>query len=282
MDRYRPRQELRSGVVAAFARCPEVREIHVFGTEVDGEPDEYSDIDMIVCSSDLARTGEHYMRTLSTISPVIGTYVIRSDERELAEMVMLRDYSPYQKIDLSIVDAIGVKEDFGPFKRVYRDSDGLANRSSTALNPVKSRGGLANRMNDILFSVPRFTKCLFRGDRDMYRRWTTIVNATLVMLHESHFGWSDDARQGLRPYEHKALGKALTTEQRAKVDAILPLDGRPDLAAGFRLAIDMFVDLCRERSVALGERADLSFAQHVRGFLKHEVDRYQANGIPPT
>ena len=280
MNKYRPRQELRSGVVAAFARCLEVREIHVFGAEVDGEPDAYSDIDMIVCSSDLACTGDHYMRTLSTLSPVIGTYVIRADERELAEMVMLRDYSPYQKIDLSIVEAIEVKEGFGPFKRIYRDSDGLPNRSDTALALVKSRGGLANRMNDVLFSVPRFTKCLFRRDRDMYRRWTGIVNATLGMLHESHSGWSDEVRHGLRPDEHKTLGKALTTEQHAKMDAILPLDGRPDLADSFRRAIDMFVDLCRERSVALGEEADFSFAQHVRGFLRHEVDRYQADGIP--
>ena len=50
----RPRAELHHRVLRAFAKEPEIHSIYVFGAEVEGEIDEYSDIDLIICSSDLA------------------------------------------------------------------------------------------------------------------------------------------------------------------------------------------------------------------------------------
>ena len=144
MECFGSREELSSGVVDAFAREPEVREIHVFGREVDGATDEYSDIDVIVCSSDPRRTAERHLDLLSRISPVIGTYVIKQEEGELAEMVMLRDFSPYQKIDLSIVGSIEAKAGFGPFKCVYREANVRPGRDEKrSPRPLAGESGLA-------------------------------------------------------------------------------------------------------------------------------------------
>lgn len=275
--RLRQRQRLLEGITNRFSQRPEIYEIHVFGREVDGEPDEFSDIDIIICSCDLRRTGEDYTETLAGISPIAGTYVLVSDARELAEMAMLRDFSPYQKIDLSIADSVEAKEAFAPLKCIYRDPDPPARRSETDLSLIKPREGLANRMNDLLFSVPRFAKCLFRGDRDMYRRWWGVVNTVLVMLHEKHFASSDQIRYSLRPNEHKALGKALTPDERRRVDAILPLSARPAVADSFCLALDLFVDLCRQRSAETAQHADFAFAEHIQEFLKAELERFAAS-----
>ena len=67
---YRPRKELHRELSAAFSAQPEICSIHVFGREVDGQPDEYSDIDMILCSDDLARSHRNYRDVLGKIAPI--------------------------------------------------------------------------------------------------------------------------------------------------------------------------------------------------------------------
>ena len=132
----------------------------------------------------------------------MGTYTIVATEQELAQMVLFRDASPYQKLDLSISASIE-KPGFGPFKCLYRDP-ALTAVSTTrlAVDPA-ARLRLQNRLNDILFSIPRFTKCLFRQDHDMYRRWTGVTEALAMLLFESHFGWSREPRSRLSPPEYK-------------------------------------------------------------------------------
>ena len=281
MQGYRSRGELRARLIEGFGARPEVYEIHVFGREVEGEPDGLSDIDIIVCSTDLRTTGDAYEQVLSAVAPIVGRYVIRCEADELVEMVMLDGFSPYQKIDLSICENIDMKEGFGPFQRVYQ-ANGTTRRSSvTRLTLPSRRDGLANRLNDVLFSVPRFTKCLFRRDRDLYRRWMGVVNTTLVLLYEEHFGRSETIRYALRPHEHKTLGKAMTDQQRDCVDAILPLDGAPDIAESFRLTIDLLIDLCQQRSAATGEPIDGGFAEYIQRFLADEVARYETGRGDP-
>ena len=109
----------------------------------------------------------------------------------------------------------------------------------------------------------------------MYRRWTGVVNAALVMLHEKHFGWRDEIRYELRPEQYKALWSAMTEAEHRRVDQILPLSGEPRVVAGFQLALDLFVDLCRRRTASTGEEADFAFANHVGQFLRGEVSRYE-------
>ena len=91
----RPREELHRELCAVFSAQPEIRGIYVFGREVDGQPDEYSDIDMILCSDDLARSHRNYRDVLWKIAPIVGTYLIHSDVAEIAEMVLLEEFSPY-------------------------------------------------------------------------------------------------------------------------------------------------------------------------------------------
>ncbi len=182
-DLLESRRRLRSRLIAAFSARREVREIHVFGREVEGEVDEYSDIDMVICSDDLPATGRNCRAALSAVSPILGAYVIRCDEDELVEM---------------------------------------------------------------------------------------------VMLHEKHFGWRDEIRYGLRAQEYKALWKALTADERAALERIMPMDGRPSVIDDALIALDLFLGVCRQRSSSTGEPVDLAFAAHVRMFLESEFGRHAA------
>ena len=111
----------------------------------------------------------------------------------LVEMIILRDYSPYQKLDFSIVSDMQKQEALKPAKTVYGSGDPAPEHPSEMA--ISGRVlELQNRMNDILFSIPRFTKCLFRGDFDMYRRWEGVVAEMCVLLYERHFGWQQAPR----------------------------------------------------------------------------------------
>lgn len=272
------RAELHDRVIEAFAARPEVYEIHAFGREVDGDTDEYSDLDLIVCSADLAATQREYRQLLNTISPIVGIYHIVCQEREHAQMIMLRDYRPYQKIDLSLTDTIETKRAFAPFKCLLRRRSPAATGSRLSFNG--ERDSLANQLNDLLFSIPRFTKCLFRRDRDMYRRWTGAVEQLAVLLYESCFGWTRQQRYRLQPQEYKAMHKRLDPADEARLDAIQPLDRSPDLAEGFRLAVAWVIELYQSKAAALNDQIDLALAERLREFLDGEVARFDLAARP--
>jgi hypothetical protein len=274
---FRPRSELHRRVVAALASLPEVNAIHAFGREVEGGLDEYSDIDLIVYSDDLAATQAKCPDVLGAISPVIGTYCIVLDPRVLAQMVMFRDYSPYQKLDISFTDDPDTRQAFAPLACLYQ-REPLHRPSQTRIELNGQRDTLANCLNDVLFSIPRWTKCLFRRDPDLYRRWTGTVEHLAVMLYERYFGWERGHRYRLKPQEYKALYKNLSPEHRTLLERIQPLDGRPDLVLGYELAVGAIIELYQAKANALGETIDMSFASYMQRFLREEIERYRCSG----
>ena len=103
------REVLRQALIERFAAQPEVTSIHLFGKEALGDHDAYSDIDMIVCSNELAKTQRHYQTLFASISPVRGTLLLETSPENLSQMVLLEACSPYQKVDFSIVNNIAYK-----------------------------------------------------------------------------------------------------------------------------------------------------------------------------
>lgn len=258
----------------AFGSQPEVNAIYAFGREVDGQPDCYSDVDLIVYSNDLAASQHKCADVLASVSPVLGTYCIVLEPRTLAQMVIFRDYSPYQKLDFSITDDVSAKQSFAPLACLYQ-REAEHQPSKTCIEQTGQRQALGNWLNDVLFSIPRFTKCLFRRDRDMYRRWVGAVEHLAVMLHERYFGWSREHRYRLQAHEYKALNKHLSPEDQDLLDRIQPLDRCPDLPLGYELAVGAIVRLYQAKSLALGEPLDMGFADYMQRFLRNEIGRYR-------
>ncbi|MHB8087731.1 MAG: aminoglycoside 6-adenylyltransferase [Anaerolineaceae bacterium] len=99
---FRSREELLNKIVCVFSEQPEVREITLFGSNADATEDNYSDIDIRVHSNDLLCTQKKYLQLINSISPIFEKLIIQSDSENFAQMTMLRDYSPYHKIDFGI------------------------------------------------------------------------------------------------------------------------------------------------------------------------------------
>jgi hypothetical protein len=276
----RSRAELLTRCIDAFAFRAEVRSVHEFGRAVDGKIDEYSDLDLVVCSDDLARTQRDCLPLLGRIAPVLGVCYIRCEPTDLALMVMLEGFSPYQKIDLGVVADLETKREFGPF-RCLHDSGRADTGRATTMAFEGEQESLANRLNDLLFSIPRFTKCLFRNDWDMYRRWVGMTESLAVLLHDSYFGWRRKPHFRLTPPEYKALYAALSSAHRQALNEIQPLDGQPNLAEGFVRAVDWVIELFAAMANALAEPLDLEFARYLQAFLAAEAERAIAMpGVP--
>jgi predicted nucleotidyltransferase len=268
------REELRETLIRHFSQQDEVYAIHLFGREADGRVDCYSDIDIIICSADLERTWRNYSSILQTISPVTGRLLLESTPTSFAEMILFQDASPYQKVDLSLCDRIETKEVFGPFIKVYEKN--VSPSAITTTLPVFPRlRDIHLDLADTLFSVPRFTKCLFRRDYDMYRRWKGTTNSLMLLLYEKYFGWQRESiRRDLKPHEAKHLYYALSRQDAEQLETVLPLTGNFNLAVSYRNAIKYYIDLMEQKSLALAEPINDALVHIIHNFLNAEIERY--------
>ena len=258
------RKDLRRSVIEAFAAQDEIYRICTFGREAEGTHDRYSDIDMAVYTNDPARPQARYRGVFSSIAPVRATFARGSMPESYSEMVMLHDYSPFQKVDFSIGDR-GLWESH--LSVVYDDKDKPRTRLST-LRAVEIRADMAYKLTDVLFSVARFTKCLFRRDVDMYRRWKSITNVTLVLLYEKQFGWqAEKLKKRLDGYEIKRLYEVLAPQESEWVHRARPPDARLDLASIHQASVKLFVELSREKAGDLGVGVDEGLIAYVSGLM---------------
>jgi hypothetical protein len=270
MQAHKTREELRNKVIEAFAAQEEIFQICFFGREVEGKHDCYSDIDMVVYSSDPASTQTHYAEVFASISPIRATFALGGTQDAFSEMIMLWDYSPYQKIDFSI----GGKQDWRLV--VMYDDRAKPRVSHSHLTSRPTQPDVIYKLTDVLFSVARFTKCLFRRELDMYRRWVSITDLTLNMLYEKHMGWRPETSVGkLGSYDTQHLYEQLTPHEQEQVHVIRPPDATIDLALSYQASIDMFIELSEQKARHVGVKVDHDFIEYITAFLDSEIQRYQ-------
>lgn len=275
MQKNRTLNELRNLVIKSFSEEAEIDSIYFFGKEVQNRSDEYSDIDMVICSNDLAKTQSKYREILNDISPIIGSYILNSKENDLSQMVMFKDFSPYQKIDLSITDSIETKKraGFGPFICVYKDNS-LTEKVNSKLEIIE-QNDVKNQLDDFLFTVPRFTKCLFRKDYDMYRRWKNISDHTIVLLYEKYSGWQEKTSTKQVPVKELAeLNKAISSDEKEKINRIFPSSGIVNIAESYKLCIEFLIALCKQKAEYFNVELNEDFIVHIEKFLHSETARY--------
>lgn len=277
MRKYRTREDLRSLVIEAFSKETEITAIYVFGKEIKGKVDEYSDIDMVICSNDLARTQANYWKIFNGISKVKGTFLLNSTDTDLSQMIMLEGFSPYQKIDFSITDDIERKraDGFGPFVCVYQD-ESVESHSQTKMEII-DRDPVNHQLDDFLFSIPRFTKCLFRKDYDMYRRWKRTSNQAMVLFHEKYFGWEEVSKNNLSAKENSALNQLMNAEDKDAIKRIFPASGDLNIAESYKACLEILIALCRRKAKIFQVTLDDDFISYMDVFLHTEITRHRKN-----
>jgi len=263
------RDELLRQLLTALSARPEINAVYAFGGQVAGAVDLYSDIDLVICSDRPETTRCYYAHIFSTISPIRAQLVLVNKSDIYAAMCLLCDVAPYQKIDFSIVANIETQTHFGPFQVLYKNQKELEPAGPMNILPIEN--DLQNQLNDLLFSIPRFTKYLFRGDLCQYQRWQGVLNRALALLYEKHFAAQPPK---LNSHQHQELYAVLPSVEKNKIAAIMPINGSLNLPDSFLKSIDLVVDLYREKATACDKIIDEDFVGYMQSFLADETRRF--------
>jgi predicted nucleotidyltransferase len=274
---FKSRDGLRKHVIEVFSAQDEVYKIGVFGREADGKQDCYSDLDILVFSNDLAGTKASYRQLFSSISPIRAVIQLEPHPGGYSEMLQLVDYSPYQKVDFSIVSE-GM---CSWHHRVVYENQSKPKISSTRLENPSIIRDVSYMITEVMFSVARFTKCLFRHDIDMYRRWSKISTDALSLLYEKHFGWqseTDNDKMGSSGINR--LYADLDDHELQWVNSIRPSDGKVDISVSYQKSIQLLIELSRQKAEYYGIKLDNDFIEFISQFMDIELVRYREQQLP--
>jgi len=255
-----------------FSKQPEIREITILGKNAEGTADQFSDIDIRIHSNSLLTTQQNYLRLIEKISPILETFLLASENDNFAQMIMLKDFSPYQKIDFGICSG---ESTFKPYVSKYLNQK--AKRDNSQLNVTPINNTVSYNLTNYLFGVPRMTKCLFRKDFDMYRRWKGMSNSALILLYEKYFDFEKETqKRELDAQESKKLFTKLSQADRSKLDKLFPVNGNLSLIDSFMGSLEMYIDVSKDKAKYFNERINESFVDYIRAFAKEEAKKLKS------
>ena len=123
----------------------------------------------------------------------------------------------------------------------------------------------------MFFSFPRFLKCLFRGDIEMYRRWEGIKNKLFLMLYKKYVNDIPYGNAKFSPFDFQLLNEKLPKSEYESLLNILPINGNIDIIESYRLIAFTLVDLFLER--LNGDRINNIFIDRMLQFIDGEITK---------
>lgn len=266
---FRRRDELLDNIVSVFSEQPEVREITLFGSNADASTDRYSDIDIRIHSNDLLCTQKNYLQLISSISPIFETLVIQSDNYNMAQMIMLKGFSPYHKIDFGICSGSSV---FTPSRSIYKNDNAIVNDTELQILPITE--DVKYNLDYQLFRVPRITKCFFRKDSAGYKKWNETVDLVLSLLFEKYHTYKKISQKiEFSKRRIRNLYGRLNAEDKDAFDRILPYSGEINLVDSYLAALKMMILISKEKADNIYMKLNEEFILFIENFCELECNK---------
>ncbi len=264
--------ELQEKLIELFSKQAEVGKMRIFGKLAEGTGDDFSDVDIRIISKDPLITQKNAHRLIEdNIARIMATFTLASDPGCFAEMIMLAGYSPYQKIDIS-VEREGAGIPFEPITSVYENKNAAGLDRDCDIYTIKK--SVDYNLMDVLFGVPRITKCFYRQDFDMYRRWKHQTDALIVLLNEKYTAWQAvSEKKELDAHAAKLLFQRLCAEDKHKLEQILPLNGELKIPISYLSSLQFYVELAMLKANALKVVLDQEFMHFMLKFAQEEVKK---------
>lgn len=266
---------LLKSLVEAFSKSPEIFLIGTFGSAVTKQMDEYSDVDIIICSNDLKKTQSEYRKIIESISPIVTLSPFYSEKPDvISEIIYLQKFKPYQKVDLTIIPYLGYLSNFNPEMTILYEDQIADRKLKSGLEPKKESEEALNEwlVKNVGFVVG-FCKSYKRKNMEMYRYWDFIKDATLVLLFENHYGWSTDySKMRLSAPEFKDLFyRKINKNEYDYLLQILPPSGVLDIKNSFLVSFFLFSELINIKSNGVKQYLDSNFLNYIKNFLQEEL-----------
>jgi hypothetical protein len=273
MLEYGKRDDLKRKLIQAFSAQEEIFRIYLFESDAESARDAYTDIVLIVCSNDPATTQASYPRVLETLSPVRAMLAVHSTPDVYTAIVILRDYSPYYRIALTITSTVRAKAWL--YTQVY-ESNTKSRENCSRLQQIPIRQDAVHLVSDVLFSATRFVQSLSQGDMEMYRHWKNVADLAVALLYERHFGWqAETSGQELTAEKTRALYARLNSGERWRIQRMFPPDGNLNLIASYRTGLSLFIQLAQQKAADLGVALNYALISYIQRFLDAELERFQ-------
>ncbi|MEP7103330.1 MAG: nucleotidyltransferase domain-containing protein [Candidatus Dojkabacteria bacterium] len=271
---YSPQNLLKS-LVDKFSKNEEVFLIATFGSAINNEMDDYSDVDLIICSNDLAKTYSEYRTIIESISPIVAVSPFYADKPNvISEVIYLKNYSAFQKLDLTVIPYLGYLSDFNPNVFIMYENqvvDRTLKRGIVRKN--KPAETLDSWMTNYMGLVVGFVKTYKRKNMEIYRYWDLVKDAMIVLLFEKYNGWSKQFdRPRLTSAEYKDLFyRKISKSEFDLLSQVLPQSGILDIKTSFIVSFFLFTELLSIKSSSLKEYINLEFLDYIRGFMQEEL-----------
>lgn len=265
----------RDTLSSVLSSMPEVTSIHTFGSDYDNTADEFSDIDLVVVSSDLRSTQNHYRNVISGISPIIGSWFAENNEDRFMETMALKDFGLYHKIDLAVTGNINKCDDFGPFRCLYEKSQAPSGSESKLIpRPIIQDANFMMTMH--LFLIPNLTKSISRNTFTRYLIWSGAVQNLLTLLYEKSTNWKESLGwKNLNRPQRSELFRLINPEDRAALERVLPLNNELVLSKSVREMFLFYVNLSNQKASALKQTLNNEFAEYALSFLNTELLKHE-------
>jgi predicted nucleotidyltransferase len=262
-------------LVENFSKSPEIFLIGTFGSAVDQQMDAYSDVDIIICSNDLKKTKEEYKKIIESISPIIASSPFYIDKPNvISEIIYLKNFKPYQKIDLTIIPYLGYLSDFNPQMTILFENQLADREQKSGIEPEKAKEETLDEwmMKNIAFVIG-FCKSYKRKNMEMYRYWDFIKDAMLILLFEKHDKWTKqyDKLMLAAPEFKNLFYRSINKSEFDFLQQVLPPNGKLDLKISFITAFFLFSELIVIKSDGVKEYVNREFLSYIKHFLQSEM-----------
>lgn len=252
---------------------PGFRTLSIFGSLADGRADEYSDLDIIVTTDDLAGAKAHLFDTLEQIGPIEFCWVTNLSPDEWNPTIMFREESYYHKLDLGLVDVSTVNRTIPTEQTVL-----LCNQCRAPVQVTAKRDAYAPQHGSIghfllgqFLGCTRYLKARKRGQTmTCYRFASAAVDWSLALLYarlteDPHF------RSKLSTVTYLELDRLMPADRRATLVSDIDFSDMAAMDITLRTAMERMLDDGACLAKMIGESLPAEVFGNIMKFLVDEM-----------
>jgi hypothetical protein len=252
---------------------PGFRTLSLFGSLAEGRADEYSDIDIIITTDDLANAKAQLFGTLEQIGPIEFCWVMNLPPDEWNPTVVFREESYYHKLDLGLVDVSTLNRTIPDEQTVLlcdQHHPVQAPKESTVYAPEEK--SIGHFLLGQFLGCTRYLKARRRGQTMTCYRFTAAALEWRIALlyarltHDPHF------RTKLSTVEYRELDRLVPTGLRDTLMSEVDFSNTTAMDSTLRTAMNRMLD----DGVCLAEMVGESLSSEVFGNLLKFLDEQMA------
>lgn len=254
---------------------PGFETLSFFGSLADGTADGYSDLDLIVTTSDLSMARSQVLSILEEVDQVEFCWLFPPHRDEWNAIVVFADEGYYHRADLGLVSVdakertIAVEQTTLLAQAAGHRSGGLTRQSHAYAPPRRSVGHFL--LAQFLGGGIRYAKARKRDQVTTCFRFVAVAAEWCLRAWYAELTGDHSLDRKLSTVEYQTLDPVLTTEQKALVFRELDASSPQAMDRAVKTTLNQLLVHGHSLTAAKGESLDESVFERMLSFLGHEL-----------